>query len=106
MTIDKKHQEHSLMENSIKRSLQVQIPGGPLLFCNNCWDYKTNLTETSFKTTSEVDKEHPLLQKELLDLKPIFGKKVWIISILRQPKSKLINDDSQRKPNKGGPRQM
>jgi len=100
MTLENKQQEFHLMENSIKRDLQVQIPGGPLLFCRNCWDYKTNLTETSFKTIYDVDKEHPLLVKEALDIKPAFGKTIWVITVLRKPKSNLTDEARKGK----GPR--
>ena len=80
------------MINSEKRTIKVEIPNGPILVCNNCWDYKTNLNETSFKTSSNITKEHPLLKIKSLDLTPIISKKLWLVTILRRAESNLKDE--------------
>lgn len=98
MLIDDINKEYQLMMNSEKRTIKLDIPNGPSLVCNNCWDYKTNLSETSFKTTAPIDKEHPLLRMQELDLRPVTAKTIWLIRVLRQPESNLKNDNNQNKP--------
>lgn len=90
-------EEYSLMENSKKGPIRIQVPGGPLIEANTCWDYKTNLTETSMKTTADLNIDHPLVEIRQLDLVPYTSTKVFKITILRQPKSDLIYPEKRNK---------
>lgn len=98
MTVEDKNKEYQLMQNSQGRIIKVEIPNGPSLSCPHCWDYRSNLSQSSFKTTSYVAVEHPLLLKEELDLKPVTAKKIWKITVLRQQPSNLKEDGRRRKP--------
>lgn len=91
MDLETKNKEYVLMQNSDKRTIRVDIPDGPSLTCLHSWDYKTNLNETSFKTYSEITKEHPLLKVERLDLSPINNQKLWKVTVKRRPDSNLKN---------------
>lgn len=84
-------EEFNLMQYSDKRTIEVQIPNGPLLRCPNSWDFKKNFTETSFKTLAKPDVENTLLKVEEIDLKPAFSKPIWKVTVLRQPESNLKN---------------
>ena len=97
MNLEQIHLEHQLLEQASKRTIEIDIPNGFRIVCLNSWDYKTNLTETSLKTTTHIEKTHPLLIVEQLDLKPISSKKVWKVTVLRKPKSDLTDDPSKRK---------
>lgn len=97
MDIQSKNTEYQLMINSPKRTIKIEIPNGPLLVCHGCWDYKTNFSETVLKTITEIKITHPLLKVEPFDLKPITSKKTWQVTILRQPKSNLKDDNNSRK---------
>lgn len=92
MTPEQKQDEFQLMENSDKRTIKVEIPNGPSLVCNHSWDYRTNLSETSFKTGAEVTVKHELLKVEELNLLPYSAKMVYKITILRRPESNLKNE--------------
>ena len=84
MILKTKQEEYEIMLNSSKRTIKVEIPNGPKLDFHNSWDYKTNLTETTFKTNTYVEVGHPLLTVSVLDLSPVTTEKIWSIKILRQ----------------------
>ena len=85
------------MNRSDRRTIKVEIPNGPRLVCHNSWDYKTDLKETVFKTTTEIKEKHQLLTVTPMDLFPVTNTKVWIVKILRQPESDLKNADRKGK---------
>ncbi len=97
MTLDEAKKEYELMQNSKKGSIKVQIPNGPLLICHGSWDYKSNLTEVSFKTSSSPIVTHPLLKTTKLDLSPVSLTEVWLIQVLRQPQSNLKDGNNSIK---------
>lgn len=99
MMLEDKHKEYELMMNSQRRTIRADIPNGPSLACHDSWDYKTDLKETSFKTTTLITREHPLLKVTELDLTPVTTKKVYIVRILRQPESNLKDVPRQAKRN-------
>jgi hypothetical protein len=90
-------EEFSLMQNSKKGPIRIQVPGGPLIEANNSWDYKTNLTETSVKTTADIKVDHPLVEVKQLDMSPYTATKAFKITILRQPKSNLTYPEKRNK---------
>ena len=87
----KKENEYALMINSQKSKLEVQIPSGPLLKVRNCWDYRSGLTEVTFKTNTEISVTNDLMTIEFIDLRPTSSIKVYKVTVLRQPKSKLLD---------------
>ena len=89
MSIKEKVAEYDLMENSKKTFVKVLIPAGPELYVNHCWDYKTNLTETSFKTTSLIEIKHDLLEIKSVDLAPVCPRTIYLVTVQRREKSNL-----------------
>lgn len=89
--------EYTLMTNSPRGPIKVQIPGGPLLSCTEGWDFVTDLKKTSFKTTADIKIEHALVTKESLDLMPASSKKAWKITVFRQEPPKP--EDPKRNRN-------
>ena len=90
-------EEYTLMENSDKRPIRIQVPDGPLIEANVSWDYKTNLTETSVKTTADLKIDHPLVEIKPVDMTPYTSAKAYKITVLRQPKSNLIYPKNHNK---------
>ena len=90
-------EEYSLMQNSKKGPIRIQVPDGPLIEVNVGWDYKTNLTETSVKTTADLKIDHPLVEIIPLDMVPFTSTKAYKITVLRQPKSNLIYPKNHNK---------
>lgn len=66
------------------RQIKVEIPNGPVLNWNKCWNYKSNLKEVSFNTLMEPEIEHKLMKSEVVDLMPVANVKYWHITVLRQ----------------------
>ncbi len=99
MTLDEANKEYEIMQNSKKGTIKVQIPNGPLLICHDGWDYKSNLTEVTFKTSASLIVEHPLLKVVPLDLSPVTSTKVFLVKVLRQPESN-IKDGNNRTKNR------
>lgn len=95
MTKEEKYEEFELMNNSDKGTIKVQIPNGPLFVSRDSWDFRTNLTETSLKTFYKPTVEHELLAVKEIHLKPAFGKPIYLVTVMRQPKSNL-KDDRQK----------
>lgn len=95
MTLDEANREYELMQNSKKGTIKVQIPNGPLLSCHGSWDYKSNLSEVSLKTTTSIMAEHPLLKVVPLDLSPVTMTPVWLVKVLRQPESNIKNGNNR-----------
>lgn len=85
-----KHEEYEIMQSSLKTSVDVQIPNGPLLKLKNVWNYFAGLTEITLKTTSVIDVKNPLLIVEEIDLAPVTNKKFYKVTIKRQPDSNLM----------------
>ena len=90
-------EEYTLMETSKKGPIRIQVPGGPLIEVNVGWDYKTNLTETSVKTTADLNVDHPLVEIKPVDMTPHTSTKAYKITVLRQPKSNLIYPKNHNK---------
>jgi len=82
-------EEFNLMTNTEKRTIKVQIPNGPLLTSPNSWDYSTNLKATRYKSSGKPTAEHSLLKIREIDLRPNSSKKIYEITVLRQPESEL-----------------
>lgn len=85
-----KHEEYEIMQSSLKTSVDVQIPNGPLLKLKNVWNYFAGLTEITLKTTSVIDVKNPLLIVEEIDLAPVTNKKFYKVTVKRQPDSNLM----------------
>jgi len=100
MTLEQLHLEYQLFEQSDKRAIEIDIPNGFRLVCLNSWDYKTNLNETSLKTTTHIEKTHPLLVVERIDFRPLSSKKIWKVTVLRRPKSNLTNEPRKKARSK------
>lgn len=91
------HREFQLMTNSSRGPLKVQVPDGPLLSCSEGWDFTSDLQKSSFKTTADLKVEHPLVKKELIDMKPSTSTKAWKYTVFRQQPPKP--DDPKRNRN-------
>jgi len=83
--------EYDLMRYSDQRTIEVQIPNGPLLKLGGSWDYATNFTQTTLKTLTEVKITHPLLKVEKVNMLPVSARNVWKVTVLRNPESNLKN---------------
>lgn len=97
MLPDTKQNEYDLMENSARRMIKIDTLKGLPLVCNNSWDYKSDLNQVSFKTTTEVTMKHPMLKVEPMDLSPVTSKKIWKITVLRRPVSYMLNGHNSHK---------
>lgn len=85
-----KHEEYEIMQSSLKTTIDVQIPNGPLLKLQNVWNYFAGLKEITLKTTSVIDVKNPLLIVEEIDLAPVTSKKFYKVTVKRQPDSNLM----------------
>lgn len=83
LVVDKQH-EYDLMETSRKRTIEVVIPRGPKTAWMQCWDYKDNLKDVSFKTlTPPTLYPYDKISSEEVNLMPVFNKTFWIVTIKR-----------------------
>lgn len=97
MDLQSKNKEYQLMINSMKGTIKVYVPNSSTLICYDSWDYQTDLKKTVLKTDREVKSISPLVKVEVIDLSPVTSKKIWKVTVLRQPESELKHDTNSRK---------
>ena len=68
------------------RTIETDIPNGPKVKWLECWDYKANLEEISFKTKTLPPIQNPLLEAKEMDMLPVQNFKFWQVTIRRYPK--------------------
>lgn len=79
-----KQEEITLMQNSHLKPLETNVKGliRPISW-KNTWDYKGGLKEVTFKTLMEPPIKSPMISYQILDLKPVMNRIIYIVTIKR-----------------------
>lgn len=79
-----KQEEITLMQNSHLKPLETNVKGliRPIKW-QNTWDYRASLRDVQFKTLMEPPVKSPMISYQILDLKPVMNRIIYIVTIKR-----------------------